>query len=223
MRTEELEGVDVQLHKTIPVIYGKSFDENLAEIQSYLKTVIGPQNVGNESLGIIAQAFTTLGYSNEHHGFKNYQRLEFLGDALIKAHISKTIFHRYPDMDEGRMSKICQNLWNDKTYPYCLLQSGMDFHHLILLPKSEENQDFKHRVDYITSVVQDCFEAFIGALELTCKPEIYTNLIDNVLLEDIDSLVHKVSQLDIKQWDKCLNDLAEQRITSYKEWIGTCF
>ena len=205
------------------VVFGKLYENDLEDIREYLETKLGIKDVGEKSLIIIAQSLTTPGYTNEHREYPHYQRLEFLGDALIKAHLSKAIFNRYPDMDEGRMSKLCQNLWNDKTYPYFLLQYGMDFHHLILLPKSEENQDSEHKVNYLASVVSDCFEAFIGALELTCKPEVYMDLIDKVLLDRLDPLVNEVSQLDIKQWDQRLNDLAKKRIDSYKEWIGTCF
>ena len=195
-----------------PIVYGKLFEDNLIDIRTYLSDYMGIRNTDEKSLGLIAQAFTTPGYANEHRGCRNYQRLEFLGDAIIKFHLSKTIFERYPKMDEGRMSKICQNLWNDKTYPYALLNSGMNFHYLVLMPKSEENQDRGHKTDFIASMVSDCFEALIGALELTCLPEVYEGVIDRVLLRDVDTLVQEVSKLDIREWDNYLNKIANKRI-----------
>ena len=122
-------------------------------------------------LDLVVQALTTPGYANENPELKDYERLEFLGDAILKAHLSKAIFNKYPDLDEGRMSKLCQNLWNDKTYPFCLAEQGMDFHYLIFMPKSEENQSKEHRVDFIASVVSDCFEAIVGALSLSTLSE----------------------------------------------------
>lgn len=37
----------------------------------------------------------------------NYQRLEFLGDAILKGILTDIIFYSFPDLNEGIMTKIC--------------------------------------------------------------------------------------------------------------------
>lgn len=168
------------------VVFDRAYTDALPEVREYLKTRAGVGDVSDRELIIVVQAFTTPGYAKVHPGIRDYNRLEFLGDAIIKAYVSRNIFDRFPELDEGRMSKICQNLWNDKTYPSCILDSGFDFIGLLLLPGSVQNQDIGRKVDYLASVVSDSFEAFVGALEIIGRQDEWKSVIDKVLLFGID-------------------------------------
>ncbi len=137
IKTEDEEHMAVDNFEKIT--YDKPFEQNRKDILDYLKSKLGLDCVDEKTLETVSQAFTTPGYAREH-GVKDYNRLEFLGDAFIRYHISKCIFELYPDMDEGRMSKLCHYLWNDKTYPECVRKSNIAFFDLILVPKSEKNQ-----------------------------------------------------------------------------------
>lgn len=45
----------------------------------------------------------------------NYERLEFLGDAVLKIAISEWVFTRFPEMPEGTMTKVRGRLVSDVT------------------------------------------------------------------------------------------------------------
>lgn len=52
---------------------------------------------------LLLQALTHSSYSNEHH-VKNYERLEFLGDAVLQILMSDYLYNNM-DLSEGEMSK----------------------------------------------------------------------------------------------------------------------
>ena len=52
------------------------------------------------------EALTHRSFSHEHPGVKNYERLEFLGDAVLELVTTETLFSRHPDMTEGQLAKI---------------------------------------------------------------------------------------------------------------------
>ena len=42
----------------------------------------------------------------------NYERLEILGDAVLQLFITEMLFSKYPDIDEGDITVMRQNLVN---------------------------------------------------------------------------------------------------------------
>lgn len=54
---------------------------------------------------MLATAFTHDSYANEQGGESN-ERLEFLGDAVLDLAIADLLFARFPDRDEGELSKL---------------------------------------------------------------------------------------------------------------------
>lgn len=51
------------------------------------------------------EALTHNSYSNENRLTKNYQRLEFLGDAILQMNVSEYIFKKFPNYNEGILTK----------------------------------------------------------------------------------------------------------------------
>ena len=53
-------------------------------------------------------ALTHTSYANEQkiHKYESYERLEFLGDAVLELVSSAFLYHKYPDEREGKLSKI---------------------------------------------------------------------------------------------------------------------
>src|SRR5262249_18402180 len=44
--------------------------------------------------------------ANEQGGAENYERLEFLGDAVLGLVASEQLYQRHPDLPEGELSKL---------------------------------------------------------------------------------------------------------------------
>ncbi len=51
------------------------------------------------------EALTHNSYSNENRLTKNYQRLEFLGDAILQMNVSEYLFKKFPNYNEGILTK----------------------------------------------------------------------------------------------------------------------
>ncbi len=88
----------------------------------------------------------------------HYQRLEFLGDAVLGAVISAWLYDNCPDHDEGRMSWLKAWLVREETLASIANDLDLDKH--ITLGTGAENAGDQKR----PSILADVLEAVIGAL-----------------------------------------------------------
>lgn len=87
-----------------------------------------------------------------------YERLEFLGDAILGMVVARYLYERFPDQNEGFLSRIRTKIVNGRTLGF--LAEKVGFPPFAILSKQiEESQG---RTNYKT--MEDIFEAFIGAL-----------------------------------------------------------
>jgi dsRNA-specific ribonuclease len=89
----------------------------------------------------------------------SYQRLEFLGDRVINLIIAFYLFERYPGQNEGFMTKIYSKIVDSKGL--ARLARKVNFGQYILFSRHlDEKNNARNKDKYL----EDCFEAFIGAL-----------------------------------------------------------
>ena len=101
-------------------------------------------------------AMSHSSYANEHHDKKNYERLEFLGDAVLELVVSEYLYKNY-EQDEGDMTKMRANyVCEEANYEYMTKLGLIKY---IRVGNGEV-------VDIKKAIVADIFEAFIGALYL---------------------------------------------------------
>lgn len=128
-------------------------------------------------------AFTHTSYANEHN-VESYERLEYLGDAVLELIMSEYLYLKNTD-GEGKMTKlrahyVCENA----LYEYSL-HLGLNQH--ILLGKGESDNGGNFR----KAIVADIFESFTGALFLdkgidVVKDFIYKYVIPIIENKEID-------------------------------------
>jgi ribonuclease III len=88
------------------------------------------------------------------------ERLEFLGDAVINIIIGKYLFDRYPDENEGFLTKLRTKLVNGTMLAHlCELVNFQRF--LIISKQIEANNGRLNK-----KILEDAFEAFVGAMYL---------------------------------------------------------
>jgi len=92
-----------------------------------------------------------------------YERLEFLGDAVLKLSISEVLFKMYPDSPEGELSKIRGIVVSDNTLADIAQHNGLQ--NLIIMSKHEEKQGCRK----LNSICACSFEAVLGAYYLDGK------------------------------------------------------
>ena len=92
-----------------------------------------------------------------------YERLEFLGDAVLKLTMSDVLYKMYPEATEGELSKIRGIVVSDNTLAKIAKSSGLQ--NMIILSKHEEKQHIREN----DSVCACAYEAVLGAYYLDGK------------------------------------------------------
>ena len=106
------------------------------------------------------RALTHRSYSFEHNLTWDNERLEFLGDALIGFVASAYLFERFPESNEGELSKMKATLVSRSMLGRRARDMGLG--ELLLLGRGEEKGGGRHRLSLIGSAL----EALVGALFL---------------------------------------------------------
>lgn len=109
------------------------------------------------------------------------ERLEFLGDSVLKLVIAQYLFQRYPNENEGFMTKLRTKLENGDTLSILGKIIGLDKYVLISRYIEKNNG----RVNNF-QIIEDAFEAFIGALLLDGSFDICNTFIRNLIESKID-------------------------------------
>ncbi len=133
---------------------------------------------------LLIQAFTHSSFVNEQKINKkaDYERLEFLGDAVLEMISSAFLFRKYPDKKEGEMSKIRASLVCEPALAFAAEQ--LDIKSYIQLGKGEEATGGRNK----ESIISDVVESIIGALFLDGGIEESKRFIDAYVLTNEESM-----------------------------------
>lgn len=125
-----------------------------------------------------------------------YERLEFLGDAVLKLAVSNILFKEYPDYTEGQMSKIRSIIVSDNILAQVANEIGLS--DLIIADK----HDIKQGIKKLESVTACSFEAVLGAYYLDGKFNEVMNFLDEIFqpyIKDVDNNFEKFNAKAILQ------------------------
>lgn len=109
--------------------------------------------------GLFKQALTHRSVSQRH----NYERLEFLGDALLGVIIAQYLYHRFPEEQEGRLTRMRATLVRQESLA-CIARD-LKLGESLILSTGEMKSGGHHR----ESILADTVEALIGAMFLDCN------------------------------------------------------
>lgn len=131
---------------------------------------------------LLGRAMTHSSYANECHKSKLEcnERLEFLGDAVLEIVSSDFLFHKFPDMPEGDLTKTRASMVCEPTLAYCAEELSLGKY--LLLGKGEEATGGRNR----NSVVSDAMEALIGAIYLDGGFASAKEFIHKFILNDLE-------------------------------------
>ncbi len=133
---------------------------------------------------LLIQAFTHSSFVNEQkiNRKQDYERLEFLGDAVLEMISSEYLFKKYPEKKEGEMSKIRATLVCEGALAYDA--EALKIKDYIQLGKGEEATGGRNK----DSIIADIMEAVIGALFLDGGIEQSKNFVYRYVLTNIDAV-----------------------------------
>lgn len=104
-------------------------------------------------------ALTHPSYGSDHH-VPHYQRLEFLGDAVLELAISRYLFFELPGINEGRLTRLRAELVREETLYKIAVKMHLGAH--IRLSIGEEKSGGREK----PSILSDVTEAIIAAVYL---------------------------------------------------------
>ena len=112
-------------------------------------------------------ALTHTSFANEQkiQTFRDYERIEFLGDAVLEMISSDFLFRTYPEKKEGELTKLRASLVCEPALAYCARDLSLGS--FIRLGKGEEASGGREK----DSIISDVMEALIGALYLDSLQE----------------------------------------------------
>ncbi|MBY0450218.1 MAG: ribonuclease III [Cyanobacteria bacterium] len=126
-----------------------------------------------------ALTHSSFTYENKLNSLENYERLEFLGDAVLKLIVSEYLFERFPDYREGELTKIRAVIVSDATLAdFARL---MELGEFMVFGKSEARNNGANKVSNLACG----FEAFLGALFLDGRLVEIRHLLVSLLEEQV--------------------------------------
>ena len=146
-----------------------------------------------ENPALLQQAMTHRSFSSEH-----YERLEYLGDAVINVIVSDLLYQALPDLPEGQLSRIRSNLVKQDSLHSLALKLGLS--HCLRLGEGEAKSGGAKR----PSILADSLEALLGAIYLDAGFEA-AQRIAKTWLEDIRvdmnmSQTAKDAKTELQEW-----------------------
>ncbi|MBQ7775464.1 MAG: ribonuclease III [Lachnospiraceae bacterium] len=135
-----------------------------------------------QNIALLKQAITHSSFTNEQkiNKLKDYERLEFLGDAVLELVSSEFLFCEHDKFREGELTKMRASMVCEPSLAFCA--RDLELGEFLLLGKGEENTGGRKR-DSITS---DAMEAVIGAIYLDGGMERAKEFIYRFILSDLE-------------------------------------
>lgn len=140
---------------------------------------------------LLRRSLTHSSYINDHKLDKtmDYERTEFLGDAILELVTSEYLFKNYPTKTEGEMTKLRAKMVCEKSLAITAREIGIGDY--ILLGHGEEKCGGRDR----DSIIADVVEGIIGAIYLDSGLDNARRFIYDYVLNDIE---HKTLFYDCK-------------------------
>lgn len=147
----------------------------MCDLPTFLKSL----NLDVKNPDFYREAFMHKTFATEHDIAYDNQRLEFLGDAVVQIIVTEELFHRYPDMKEGAMTKIRSAMVNQEAL--ATIARNLHLGEYLQLGRGEKEAHGDQR----DSTLSDLFEAFMGAIFLDSGMDAARELLVNYIREHI--------------------------------------
>ncbi len=123
---------------------------------------------------------------------KNYERLEFLGDAVLELSVSEIVFSQKPEFTEGQLTKSRAALVSEVSLAEAARSLG--FSEYLILGKGERSSGGTEK----PSILADVVEAVLGAVYLDGGIEEAKKLVKRILDERINDVLSGGGMRDYK-------------------------
>ncbi len=174
-----------------------------------MKKILGYRPV---KLKFYKEAFThSSSKKTDDSGFPiNYERLEFLGDAILGSVIANYLYKKMPKANEGTLTQMRSKIVSREH----LNELGRDLSLIKFVESNLSNQN------YGDNIYGNLFEAFIGAIHLDkgylfCEKFIYRNVIEPYV--DIERLEGKITSYKSVLIEWCQKNKKKIKYINYED------
>lgn len=154
-------------------------------------------------------AITHSSYANEN-GTESYERLEFLGDAIVGFVIAYRTFELFPKMREGQLAKIKAVVGSEKILSDVSKETGLA--ELVSVGKSLSSAS----LDELNSIYADAFESVMASVFINFGFEVVSNVISELLNKKIIDVAKKKLFFDYKT---VLQEYTQEKFSMLPEYL----
>ncbi len=113
-----------------------------------------------DDTALLRLALTHRSHSSENDSAESYERLEFLGDAVLQLAVTHYLYDEYPELPEGEMAKVRAAVVNERALAQ--VARGWELGPALLLGRGEEMTGGRTK----DSILSDVVESLLGAIYL---------------------------------------------------------
>lgn len=153
---------------------------NKEEFRKKFDVIAKENNIDYKNIDLYYEAFVHPSFANEHNLKFDYERLEFLGDAILDFLVGEFLFLTRRDLQEGKMTKlrakyVCEQANNDYT-------AELHLHDCLMVGKGAKMQGEYKKI----SVLGNLFESFLGALYLDLGMDAARKILEKYVFPKIE-------------------------------------
>jgi ribonuclease-3 len=176
-------------------------------------------------IGLAEQAMAHRSWCAEHPGNQSYERLEFLGDAVLGWVTADASYRRFPDMSEGELTGIRKGVVNTAALAEMAAELGIGPY--LKLGKGEAAGGGAAK----PSILADAMEALIGAVYADGGSDAAYDFVASLITDRIVATADRLDELDFKTTlqellaaaglDSPVYDISEQGPDHQKRFFAT--
>lgn len=133
-----------------------------------------------------------LALTHRSHGALHNERLEYLGDSVLNCAVALELFHRFPHLTEGELTRLRASLVNHQSLSAAAQRCGLSEH--IRLGEGELRSGGLKR----PSILADAVEAVVGAVFLDGGFDAAVSVVRRLLAEPLASVTPENTVKDPK-------------------------
>ncbi len=163
------------------------------------------------NINILNEALCHSSFANEQNvaDMHDNERFEFLGDAVLSLIVGHILMQRYPDIDEGSLSRKRSSLVNESQL--ATVARTIDLGLYIRLGKGEIQTNGREK----NSILADTFEAVMAAIYLDGGFDAVFKIIDIHFLKPLDFIAAPAANHDYKSRLQELVQVGQRAMSRY--------
>ena len=165
-------------------------DKRKTELDELLKNI--NLSIDNYSLLDVALTHSSYNFENKQTEIEDNERLEFLGDAVLKLIASRYLYDRFPEYPEGELTKIRAILISDNTLAHIAAKLNLDKY--LKIGYHEAKLGGRTR----SSTLACAFESILGAFYLDGKIDNLYGFLVELLKDYVTEIDNSASKYNFK-------------------------